>query len=47
VTAARPTRLYGLGRERFLAAVTGQRRSVHVAGRVADERLRGDPITAL
>jgi MFS family permease len=36
-------RLYALEREPFLAAVTGDRRSLHVAGRLVERRLAGTP----
>ena len=42
VRAAEPTRLLALGREQFLTAVTGHRRSSEAAGEAADRRLAGE-----
>jgi len=42
-TAAGHARLYALEREPFLAAVTGDTRSLHVAGRFVDRRLASTP----
>jgi MFS family permease len=41
--AAGRVRLYALEREPFLAAVTGDRRSLHVAGRLVERRLQSTP----